>query len=200
MSVSNPADDFEAAKAVAERLASLKPDQQRRILRWVAESLGVADAPAIDPRDQQPPARSGQPAQGATPAAQKHSPGAKSDIKTFTDQKKPKSDVQFAVVAAYFYKFVAPASDRHDTISSELVQQATRLAGRHRLATPSKTLNNAKNLGYLDSAGDGNYKVNSVGENLVAMTLPGTGNESPASSPRKKRAGRGKAGRSSKNR
>lgn len=34
------------------------------------------------------------------------------------------------------------------------------------------TLTNAKNAGYLDAAGDGKYKLSSVGENLVAITLP----------------------------
>ena len=35
------------------------------------------------------------------------------------------------------------------------------------------TLNNAKNMGLLDSGSEaGRFAVNSVGENLVAMTLP----------------------------
>ncbi|WP_425905918.1 hypothetical protein [Nitrobacter sp. TKz-YC02] len=37
------------------------------------------------------------------------------------------------------------------------------------------TLTNAKNAGYLDSAGSGKFKLSSVGENLVAITLPGDG-------------------------
>ena len=39
------------------------------------------------------------------------------------------------------------------------------------------TLNNAKNQGYLDSAERGAFQINSVGENLVAMTLPGGAEE-----------------------
>lgn len=35
------------------------------------------------------------------------------------------------------------------------------------------TLTNAKNAGYLDGAGAGKFKLSSVGENLVAITLPG---------------------------
>ena len=37
------------------------------------------------------------------------------------------------------------------------------------------TLTNAKNAGYLDAAGNGKFKLSSVGENLVAITLPGNG-------------------------
>jgi hypothetical protein len=44
------------------------------------------------------------------------------------------------------------------------------------------TLTNAKNAGYLDSAGHGAYKINTVGENLVAVTLPGEGSERDAKS------------------
>jgi hypothetical protein len=42
------------------------------------------------------------------------------------------------------------------------------------LPYPNKTLNNAHGHGLLDRAGDrGAFRINSVGENLVAMTLPG---------------------------
>jgi hypothetical protein len=34
------------------------------------------------------------------------------------------------------------------------------------------TLTNAKNAGYLDAVGNGKFKLSSVGENLVAITLP----------------------------
>jgi len=184
------ADDFETAKAIADKLAGLQPDHQKRILRWVGESLGLVEVI--------PPAA---PARHSPPGGGQDQPG-NANIKTFTDQKKPKSDVQFAAVAAYYYRFEAPAADRRDTIDSELVQQATRLAGRQRLGRPSKTLNNAKQLGYLDGAGDGRYKINSVGENLVAMTLPGTGNDSIQSGsrrPKKASSGNGqKSGRRSR--
>jgi hypothetical protein len=41
------------------------------------------------------------------------------------------------------------------------------------MGDPNKTLNNAKGLGYLDSPERGQFTINTVGENLVAMTLPG---------------------------
>ena len=41
------------------------------------------------------------------------------------------------------------------------------------MSNPAQTLRNAKNLGYLDGGSPGEFAVNSVGENLVAMTLPG---------------------------
>ena len=45
--MTNPApapDEFEVAKVVSEKLKTLPADRQERVLRWVAESLGVAMA------------------------------------------------------------------------------------------------------------------------------------------------------------
>jgi len=48
-------------------------------------------------------------------------------------------------------------------------------------------LNNAVALGYLDRAGRGEFKLNAVGENLVAMTLPGSGADANGGKPRRSR-------------
>jgi hypothetical protein len=80
---------------------------------------------------------------------------------------------------AYFYRFEAPPAERRDSITGEILQEAARLAGRKRLTHPRVTLNNAKAAGYLDGAAPGEFTINSVGENLVAMTLPGAA-EAPA--------------------
>ena len=89
------------------------------------------------------------------------------------DAKKPKSDVQFAAVVAYYYRFDASPENRKETIDARALQDAARLAGRRRPPKPLMTLNNAKNLGYLDAPARGQFQINTVGENLVAMTLPG---------------------------
>jgi hypothetical protein len=99
-------------------------------------------------------------------------PGRPTDIKSFVDAKSPKSDNQFAAVVAYFYAFEAPSDERRDTITAELLRDAARLAQRKRLGTPSVTLAHAKSRGYLDAVDRGQYRINSVGENLVAMALP----------------------------
>ena len=81
--------------------------------------------------------------------------------------------MQFAAVIAYYYKFEAPINERKDSINSEVLQNATRLAGRTRLTKPVQTLVNTSFNGLLDKADEkGSYKINTVGENLVAMTLP----------------------------
>lgn len=161
-------DDFDIAKGIFDQLKDLPPERQQRVLRWIAEGLGVAPAPPAPSSHgtvvPTPPAPSLSSAAGGTGAT---------DIKTFIAAKAPKSDNQFAAAVAYFYRFEAPPAQRRDSINGDALQEAARLAGRRRLGNPRATLNNAKAAGYLDGANPGEFTINSVGENLVAMTLPG---------------------------
>lgn len=156
--------DFEAAKAVADLLKDLEGDRQARVLRWVSESLGIVVPDKIQEEA----------------LAKRHGNLERdrmmtTDIKAFVASKDPKSDNQFAATVAYFYQFEAPQNQRRESITAEILQEATRLCGRDRLSNPGKTLGNAKDMGYLDLADRGEFKINTVGENLVAMTLPGQG-------------------------
>lgn len=183
-----PPDDFEVAKAVFEKLKDLSRERQERVLRWVAEGVGVANpataapsspasasTPAHHLDSTHPPTLAPQAAQGAT------------DIKSFVETKKPKSDQQFVTTVAYYYRFEAPPAQRKETINSKAVQDAARLVGRKRLTNPKATLNNAKNSGYLDNAARGEFAINTVGENLVVMTLPGDGKPASPSAKRRPR-------------
>ena len=63
------------------------------------------------------------------------------------------------------------------------------VSGWNQPKRPQMTLFNAKNQGYLDAAGDGKFKINSVGENLVTMTLGGGGEAGDQRRPKTKRRG-----------
>jgi hypothetical protein len=166
-------DDFDIAKAIFDQLKDLPAERQQRVLRWIAEGLGVSlAAPSGFPQG------SGGPIPPAAPLHPLAAGTGSTDIKTFIAAKSPKSDQQFAAAVAYFYRFEAPPAERRDSVNGDVLQEAARLAGRKRLANPRVTLNNAKAAGYLDSSSPGEFTINSVGENLVAMTLPG-GAESP---------------------
>jgi hypothetical protein len=176
MTVQGQADDFDIGKAMFDQLKDLPPERQQRLLRWVSEGLGVSLGTM--------PAAAG-PVQALTPAAIGGTPvnAGGTDIKSFIAAKAPKSDNQFAAAVAYYYRFEASPADRRNAIDANQLQEAARLAGRKRLGSPRATLNNAKAMGYLDSGSPGEFLINSVGENLVAMTLPG-GVDTP--SPRKR--------------
>jgi hypothetical protein len=173
------ADDLEAVRTVTTALGGFSPDEQERIIRWARERLGLAAAPRSlpDARTLQS-AAAGLVPRPIEPPGSSESLAAK-DLKTFVIAKGPKSDVQFAATVAYFYRFEAPPEQRRNEIDRVVLQDACRLAGRARLKNPLKTLNNAKGLGLLDSGSEaGRFVINTVGENLVAMALPGQSDSS----------------------
>lgn len=181
-------DEFDAAKVIVETLKRLERAQQERALRFASEALGLkAASPPVEPR----PVTN----VGATPPPQP-SPGRVTNIKQFTQIKSPKSDQQFAAVVAYYRQFEAPPSERRATINAEVLADAARLVNRKR---PTRhVLNNAKNSGYLDSVGGGEFKINTVGENLVAMALPGNAGEGGHVAKKTRKSSRKKAAKKTK--
>lgn len=163
---------FDAAKAIVDTLKGLDDQTRALAIRFASETLGIqtpAPAPAGSPTQASGSSAASPPGAGG--------PTHSTDIKQFTAAKSPKSDQQFAAVVAYFYRFEAPPDQRKESIDADTLQTAARLAGRNRHKNPRMTLTNAKNAGYLDSAGTGMFKISTVGENLVAMTLPGSSAE-----------------------
>jgi len=165
-----------AAEEIKAILHGKDKIEQERIILWVAESLGLAGSPSILAGTAAPPAAA--PAVLPAYAQPLGAPLQRSkDIKTFVNERNPKSDVQFAAVAAYFYRFESSPGERKEILVPKELDEAGRQARGYSFKDARKTLNNAVALGYFDRAGDGQFKLNAVGENLVAMTLPGTGGE-----------------------
>lgn len=177
----DPHNDFEVAKSIHDHLEPLNEERRARILRWVSESLGLGVRTT--------PSTFEQPAETSLsnpPAAQPSaSESSFTDIKSFAESKAPKTDGHFATVVAYYYRFVAPDAQKSSTIDADTLQNATRLVGRQRFKNANTTLNNAKKSGYLDSPQSGEFEINTVGENLVAMTLPSDSTNTPTRSKRK---------------
>ncbi len=167
--MANPTDKFDVLRSIVEQLKGLPTEDQERVIKWACEELGISEQPRVATVAPQ--------ATPAVPTATTPVAGGPVDIKAFVDEKNPQTDIHFAVVVAYYYRFLAP--EKKDAITSDDLQEATRLSGRPRLTKPAKTTNNAVSSGLLDSAGRGLYKVNTVGENLVAIVLPGDAKSSP---------------------
>ena len=177
-------DDLEAVRVVAETLQPFTSDDRERIIRWAREKLGMTAgvAPTPGPRAE---------ISVDTPrdAAVASSHGAV-DIKTFVTEKAPKSDVHFAATVAYFYQFKSPESQRKDSITKEDLVKACREVQRKQPKVPAQVLVNAYHDGLFDRGGKGSYKLNSVGENLVAMALPGTNDTAKTPKPARKTGSR----------
>ena len=113
------------------------------------------------------------------------------DIRSFFEEKAPSSDVEAVAAAAYYYQYLAPEKERRDFVDSVTLSDAFRLARR---PLPSKmiyTLQNARNAGYLDSVGVGQYRLNPVGYNLVEHALgPSARAEKPVEKKTRRRSAR----------
>ncbi len=160
----NTPDEFDILRNIVEQLKVLPAEDQERVIKWACEKLGISERSAFVARSVAPDAP-------VAVLAPQQLGITSTNIKYFVEEKNPQSDMHFAVVVTYFYRFLAP--EKKEAIASEDLQEATRLAGRARLVKPSKTFSNAVFAGLLDSAGRGLWKINTVGENLVAIVLPG---------------------------
>ena len=167
MDTTKTPDDFEAVRVIVTALTPFKQPDQERILRWAREKIGLPTEAKT--ADMHPPGVGNPPA--AHPAA---APQHGVTIKNFVEQKSPKSENQFAAVVAYYHRFEASGVERKDTIVAGDLLEACRKANTKRIKNPQQTLINAHHSGLLDKTGHGEYTINSVGENLVAMALPGS--------------------------
>lgn len=162
-------DDLEAVRVVAETLHPFTSDDRERIIRWAREKLGMT-AP-VAPAAVAPRLEAGDDVARAVGSAGGQ---AAVDIKKFVTEKAPRSDVHFAATVAYYHQFKSPESQRKESITKEDLVEACRQVDRKRPKVPAQVLVNAYRDGLFDRGGKGSYKLNSVGENLVAMALPGT--------------------------
>ncbi len=180
--MTKPTDDFEAVRQVVAAIEGFDSTVQERILRWAREKVGLAGSPSTS-------ASSPTIKPLVVDVSGTLQTIATRDLKTFVSEKNPASDVQFAATVAYFYRFEAPPQERKNEINSNDLQEACRLTNRDRLKLPAQTLRNAHGLGLLDKgSSSGLFTINSVGENLVAMTLPRkAGEKLPAKKEKKQR-------------
>ncbi|NOX81679.1 MAG: hypothetical protein GXP06_01550 [Alphaproteobacteria bacterium] len=112
------------------------------------------------------------------------------DIRSFAEEKKPSTVNEKVAVVGYYLAHLAPEGERKESISAGDIKKYFIQANLELPSSPERvTLMNAKNAGYFDARTRGQYSLNSVGYNLVAHKLPGSGNSEEARrKPTKKRA------------
>ncbi len=172
-SISSANSPLDAAQKIVAELTGMTPEHQSLALKFAIETLGLQSPVALSSTGT-PPVQMLRPTPQHSPSGAEHS----TDIRSFTAMKAPKSDQQFTAVVAYFYQFEAKPDNRKETIDADIMKEAARLAGWPQVQRWNMTLTNAKNAGYLDAAGSGKFNLSSVGENLVAITLPGDAGQS----------------------
>jgi hypothetical protein len=189
--MSEPVDqEVEAIRAVLAALAPLSEKARVSVLDYVTRRLDLTPSTppgasaAVTAASSSPPV----PIPGASPLVH---------IKDFKNQKRPRSANEMAAVVAYYLANVAAPEQRKRTVNQKDVETHFKIA---EFPLPRKvrwTLPNAKSAGYFDLAGDGEYKLNAVGHNLVAHSMPRGGSNGSAKPkrPKRQRAQRGKGKR-----
>jgi len=94
------------------------------------------------------------------------------DIRTFFQEKKPRSFSEAAATVAFYLQYVeSEATNRREAIDVDILKDELRKANFQLPKVLSQVLVDAKKTGYLDAVGTGQYKLNSVGYNLVKFAL-----------------------------
>jgi len=166
--MADPVDhEIEAIRSVLSALGPLSAKARMSVLEYVAKRLdleGVGHA-----REER-----------GVPAKPSGSEGVESSsvheqevhIKTFKEEKKPRSANEMAALIGYYLSNVAPMNQRKKSINQKDIETYFKIA---QFPLPNQiraTLANAKNAGYFDSVGSGEYKLNAVGHNLVVHSMP----------------------------
>jgi hypothetical protein len=163
--------EVQAIKAVLSALGSLSEKARVSVLEYVIKRLDVTGLQGLSGLSSQ---TSGGAA--ATPATTEQSQtGTPPHIKTFKEQKKPRSANEMAAVVAYYLGNVAAVAQRKSTVNQKDIETYFKIAGFPLPQQVRVTLPNARAAGYFDAAGDGQYRLNAVGHNLVAHTMPREG-------------------------
>jgi hypothetical protein len=165
-------DDDAELKAINAMLTALEPldrEARDRALDYVFKRLGIAPSVPVV----RPVAETQRVDPSPIETVPEEAPKTIVDIRTLREEKQPKTAMEMAAVVAYYLAELAPPDQRKDAIATADIEKYFKQAG-HRLPTaPQYTLSNAAAAGYFDSAGRGLYRLNPVGYNLVAHSLPG---------------------------
>jgi hypothetical protein len=177
------ADDIAAVGAIVKALRPFAETERQRIVDSALTLLGSSRPREIAGSTNDTSERLGaeRSAEGAA------APAAPRDIRELRGHKQPRTANEMASVAAYYLSRLAPAEMRQDYITSRDVTKYFEQAGFPQPGDALATLINAKNAGYFDSLGDGKYRLNPVGQNLVTHGLPKKAEGAPAVRTRPKR-------------
>jgi hypothetical protein len=187
--------ELEAISTLLSALESLDVTARQNVVDYVFKRLKIS-APTVDHSD---PAHTNRAAAVAKPAGETpHAAAHLADIRSFKEQKAPKSASEMAAVVAYYCAHLSPTSERRDYITAKDITKFFFQASFPLPSSSAMALVHAKNAGYLDAQQRGRYRLNPVGHNLVVHRLPGPTNSTNAQRPRSIRKRRNRSGKSAR--
>jgi hypothetical protein len=147
--------EIEAIKTLIKVLEPLSLDVRQNVLDYATKRLKVKPAPEIH-----------------TLTGELIDPEKRITIKEFKEKKSPQSANEMAALVAFYLSHIAPENERKKTINTKDLETYFKIGGYKLPRKIAFTLINAKKSGYLNSAEKGEYKLNPVGYNLVAHSMP----------------------------
>jgi hypothetical protein len=157
-------DEIEAIRSVLSALEPLQTEVRRSVLEYVIKRLGVGLQVANTPVS----------SSALLPSLEttKADTGAPAHIKAFKELKVPRSANEMSALVAYFLAELASEDKRKQTVNTADIKTYFKIADFPLPQQIKMTLPNAKNAGYFDLAGDGEYRLNAIGHNLVVHSMP----------------------------
>lgn len=164
--VRNPADvELAAIGAILHALNGLDGESIQRVLDYVFSRLSIAAPTHMK-------ATSGPSVSQSVPTMDIPHRSSRPSIRDLKEEKKPESSNQMAALVAYYLSEVVADSERKDALNTADLERYFKQAGFKLPQSLAQTLPNATAAGYFDSVGNGQYKLNPVGYNLVVHGLP----------------------------
>lgn len=162
----------QAIDQIIDALERLDESTRSTAVQAACAHLGLA-APSTSARGSVPAlTTTSETARTHDPSRQGRGTDKKIDIRSLKEEKQPQSAKQMACVVAFYLHELAPEAERKDTVSTKDIEKYFKQAGFKLPTKVEQVLVDAKRSGYFESAARGEYKLNAVGYNLVAHTLP----------------------------
>lgn len=176
--------EISAMNEIIASLNNLDGEQRQRVMKYVLERFGAVTG------EQAPLGIVSPMSQPAQPNGYQNTSNTKIvDIRTFKEEKSPRSAIQMAVLVAFYLQEIASSEERKTTIDSTDIEKYFKQAN-YKLPSgkngAADTLVNAKRAGYFELADRGTYKLNPVGYNLIAHSLPNGDGEPRKAKPKAK--------------
>jgi len=164
----------QAIDQIIDALNSLKPEARLTAVEAACSHLDVKiENVRTGPSTPSAPLSTQTSTLHATPPAPAAPSQSTMDIRTFKEQKQPKSAKQMACVIAYYLRELAPEAERSENVTAKDLAKYFKQAKFKLPKTMGQILPDAKASGYFEAApGKGEYTLNAVGYNLVAHNLP----------------------------
>jgi hypothetical protein len=169
--VSDPELDSElqAIVTLLNVLEPLSPEARANVIGYVFRRLGLGFPTPVSPGGARGLADVALAQAEAAPA------GGVIDIRSFKEEKQPRTASEMVAIVAYYLAYLAPADERRDyVVADDIKKYFLQAVFPLPSAPPHMTLVNAKNSGYIDARERGQYRLNPVGYNLITNKLPAT--------------------------